>query len=81
MKITVFELEAWERAAFERLGEHHELTLLGEPLSAKTVAEHSDAEAVSTFIYSRLDRRVLEQLPRLKLIATRSTGYDHIEID
>lgn len=41
----------------------------------------SDAEIVSTFIYSEIDRGVLDELPALKLVATRSTGFDHIDID
>lgn len=81
MKITVFELEQWERGAFETLAKGNDLNLLDRPLNAKTAADHAEAEAVSTFIYSRLDRAVLEQLPRLKLIATRSTGVDHIDLD
>ncbi len=81
MNITIFELEEWERRAFETLADANELKLLDGPLSAKTAADHTDAEAVSTFIYSRLTRNVLEQLPRLKLIATRSTGFDHIDLD
>ncbi len=35
---------------------------------------------ISTFIYSKLDRQVLEKLAAVKLIATRSTGFDHIDI-
>jgi D-lactate dehydrogenase len=81
MKIVIFELEDWEREAFGRLGEEHELELLSVPLSRQTAAEHADADVVSTFIYSRLDRAVLEQLGNLKLIATRSTGFDHIDLD
>lgn len=30
MKITIFDLEDWERAAFESLGDRHEVTLLCE---------------------------------------------------
>jgi D-lactate dehydrogenase len=81
MKITIFELEEWERQAFERLHRQHDVTLLSKPLSAANASDHDDAEAVSTFIYSRLNRSVLEQLPHLKLIATRSTGFDHIDLD
>ncbi len=81
MKVTVFELEEWERGAFETLANGNELTLLDRSLNAKTAADHADAEAISTFIYSRLDRAVLEQLPHLKLISTRSTGVDHIDLD
>ena len=32
------------------------------------------------FVDSRVDREVIDQLPRLKLIITRSTGYDHIDV-
>ena len=73
MKITIVELEEVERQAFEPLHHEHELELVGSPLSANSAADHADAEAVSTVIYSRLDRPVLEQLPHLRLVATRST--------
>jgi D-lactate dehydrogenase len=39
-----------------------------------------DAEILSVFIYSDLDAALLRRLPKLKMIATRSTGYDHIDI-
>ncbi len=81
MKITIFELEDWERQAFEELGSQHEIELLSSPLSVKNATGYADTEAISTFIYSRLDRHVLQQLPHLKLIATRSTGVDHIDLD
>jgi D-lactate dehydrogenase len=81
MKIVLFELEGWEREAFTELGEANDLEMVVEPLSSETVEKHADAEIVSTFIYSKLDRSVLEQLPELKLIATRSTGVDHIDLD
>jgi D-lactate dehydrogenase len=38
-------------------------------------------EELSVFINSRLDREALRPLSALRLIATRSTGYDHIDID
>jgi D-lactate dehydrogenase len=82
VKITVFELEDWERSAFEPLDSgDNELELLADPLSVDNATEYADAEVISTFIYSRLDRPVLEKLDHLKLIATRSTGYDHIDLD
>lgn len=37
-------------------------------------------EVVSVFIYSKVDQEVLDNLPNLKMIATRSTGVDHIDI-
>ncbi len=38
------------------------------------------ATIVSTFINSRLTKSELAALPNLKFIATRSTGYDHIDV-
>ena len=40
-----------------------------------------DCEILSPFIHSRLDAAALDHLPKLKLIATRSTGYDHIDLE
>jgi D-lactate dehydrogenase len=36
---------------------------------------------VSTFTCSELNREVLEKFERLGLIATRSTGFDHVDAD
>ncbi len=51
------------------------------PLTEERAAEHRDADIVSAFIYSRLDRQVLSRFKQLKLVATRSTGYDHVDLD
>jgi D-lactate dehydrogenase len=77
---VVFEAEGRERAAFDRLGGVHKVNFVAEPLKAETASAFVDAEIVSTFVYSDLSRSVLENLGSLKLIATRSTGYDHIDI-
>jgi D-lactate dehydrogenase len=39
------------------------------------------AEALSVFIYSHVTREVIAGMPQLRFIATRSTGYDHIDVD
>ena len=80
MKIVIFETEPREAATFDALKQGHELVLTAEPLRPDNAARYADADVVSTFIYSKLGRDVLEKLPALKLIATRSTGYDHIDI-
>ena len=83
MKIVIFEVEDWERQTFEALTseEQQELEFVHEPLTAENAKEHADAEIVSTFIYSDMDKDVLQQFGNLKMIATRSTGYDHIDLD
>jgi D-lactate dehydrogenase len=40
----------------------------------------AEVEVLSPFIASRVDRDALDALPALRLIATRSTGVDHIEL-
>lgn len=45
------------------------------------VAQASDCEIISTFIHSHVSDRLLSQLPDLKFLATRSTGFDHIDVE
>ena len=42
------------------------------------VQKAKNAKIVSVFIYSKVDKKILKKLPNVKLITTRSTGYDHI---
>ena len=79
MNIAFFETESWEKELFGAALGGHALSFSSEPLDAAMVVRHKDAEILSPFIYSKLSRDVLSQLPKLKLIATRSTGVDHID--
>jgi len=81
MKIVIFELEQWERDVFEDLQKDHDVVLSDQKLTPGISSKLHDAEAISTFIYSDLSSSSLEQFPNLKLIATRSTGVDHIAMD
>ncbi len=81
MKIAVFEVENWERRIFDRLAENNSLKFSGFRLTAENASAFEDSEAISPFIYSQLSRQVLEKLRRLRFIATRSTGYEHIDTD
>jgi D-lactate dehydrogenase len=40
-----------------------------------------EAEVISVFVSSAVTRQMMERLPRLKLIALRSTGFDNIDLD
>lgn len=78
MNIVIFEAEDWERTACEPLALGHEVTFVGE--AATVDARFAGAEVISTFIDSRLDAATLAGFPKLRLIATRSTGYDHVDL-
>ena len=78
--LACFEVEPWEEAALtNRLGD---LTVraTAAPLARESLASAADAALVSVFIHSRVDAALLADLPALRLIATRSTGYDHIDL-
>lgn len=81
MKICVFEVEPWERQAFEVLADEHEVVFSSKPLTESNIAEYADADIVSVFIYSDLDADVLSKFKNLQMVATRSTGFDHIDTE
>ncbi len=81
MKVAIYEAEPWEQTTFESLQAEHELAFVEGPLRADALGNETDADVVSTFIYSRLSADALAQFPNLKLITTRSTGYDHVDLD
>lgn len=80
-KIVFYEVEDWMRdyLTANALGVHR-TELISEPLSESNAGEAADADIVSVFIYSRVDKHILDELTNVKLIATRSTGFDHIDI-
>ena len=51
------------------------------PLNATVKPRFTDISILSVFIRSQVDRKVIEKFPDLRLIATRSTGYDHIDLE
>ena len=59
MKIVVFEVEHHEAHAFKLLETKNEILLVAEPLRAANASTFSNAEIISTFIYSEVGRRVL----------------------
>lgn len=81
MKIVFYEVEDWVREYLAEGGlEDCTIELIKEPLDPYTASAAADAQIISVFIYSRVDKQVLDRLGALQFIATRSTGYDHIDV-
>lgn len=78
-QLVFFEVEQWEKDHLHSSFAEREVTYTDEKLNDRTVAQFADAEIISVFIYSTLSKAVLEKMPRLKAISTRSTGFDHID--
>lgn len=79
MKILFFEVASWERDLLRE--SFPEALLIEEKLTIDNVKNFSDAEVISTFVYSQVTKEVIDNLPNLKFIATRSTGFDHIDVE
>jgi D-lactate dehydrogenase len=64
------------RTAFPKLS----LTVLPDPLNEETASAAHDADVISVFVTSKVTRKTLAELPRVKLIVARSTGVDHVDL-
>lgn len=80
-KIAFFELEDWEKEHVRERLQGHEIKFFDHELNSEKVNEVADCEALGIFIYSELTPEILEKISNLKIIATMSTGFDHINLD
>jgi D-lactate dehydrogenase len=86
MKIAFFDLEEWHVAELQR---HMELLRLTDRVSAQFFTQHltpdlaeqnSECEAVALFVWTKLTSELIQKLPKLRLVLTMSTGFDHIDL-
>ncbi len=81
MKIVFFDLEDWEVEYFQKRIFNQDV----EYYKTSIQETHSDtiynADIICSFIFSPLGKQTLDKFKKLKLIATMSTGYDHIDMD
>jgi D-lactate dehydrogenase len=80
MKIAVVLAEDWEKKYLTQKLTGHELIFIDEPLTAQNADTVKEVEAISVFIYSPVTKELIDKLPNLKLVTTRSTGFDHIDL-
>ncbi|HVZ58674.1 MAG TPA: NAD(P)-dependent oxidoreductase [Patescibacteria group bacterium] len=80
MQIAFFEIEDWEEKFLKDKLQGHELTFSTDPVTPATSTIET-IEILSVFIYSKVDKELLEKMPKLKMIVTRSTGFDHIDLE
>jgi D-lactate dehydrogenase len=75
MKIDFTETEQPERDFFEAALAEHDLRFL-----TGLVEVEANAEILCIHLTSRIDAAFLDMHPALKLVTTRSAGYDHIDV-
>lgn len=82
-KIAFFGVKSWEREIIEK--EIAKIDSFGIGIFEQEVQEDlelaSKYDIISPFVYSKIDKSVLCKLPNLKMIASRSTGIDHVDVD
>lgn len=79
MTISFFELENWEKEYLKDKFPNHKLNLFSDTLDIRDIKKVKDSEIISVFIYSQVNQKLLSKLPKLKLINTSSTGFEHID--
>lgn len=80
MKIALFEVKGWEKTHIRKQLKGHDLKFFDEKLNDVAVGKYKDSECVCVFVNSTIDKKVVASLPKLRLIATMSTGFDHIDL-
>lgn len=81
MKIGFFNVEAWERDVLKKAFPQDILFFNSGDIKLSNVDKFKDIEVLSVFVHTKVPKNILNKLPKLKLIATRSTGYDHIDLE
>ncbi len=81
--ILFVEFETWEQQQLEDIcPEKCTITCTPKPLEDVPDEEIPEGvDVLSPFIHSDVSAEQLQRLPELELIATRSTGFDHIDMD
>lgn len=78
MRIAFYEAREDEIQYFKEKLKDFELYFFKESLKENNIL---DVEIISIFADSRIDKNILEKIKNLKFICTRTTGYDHIDLE
>jgi len=80
MKIAFFGTNKEEQAILSELITGTENHFFAEGFTNEHLEEIKDLDILCTFVGSQITSQVMDLFPNLKLIATRSTGFDHIDV-
>ena len=81
MVITFFEINDIEKERFSKNLNGHTLRFFEETIQNVKQEKYLDSDVISVFIHSKVDEKMIDKCENLKLIATRSTGTDHIDLN
>ncbi|MEX0940345.1 MAG: NAD(P)-dependent oxidoreductase [Candidatus Babeliales bacterium] len=80
MKIAFFEVNEEQKEVFKKAFSEDELHFFCESLIDEVPDSIKNADIISVFVCSEIKQKILNQFNNLKLIVTRSTGYNHVDV-
>lgn len=80
MKIFATEIEPWQKELLLKALPDDTFIFTDKKVSPELAKQHNDTEILTIFVESKITQEILDLLPNLKLIVTRTTGYDNIDI-
>ena len=84
MKMLIFDFRDSEKDFFNRHSfPDFDITFINKPLNELTVLtdeQWEETDIVSVFINSVVSETVINKFKNLRIVATRSTGYNHIDL-
>jgi D-lactate dehydrogenase len=80
-KIALFQIKGWEaeylKSALDKMGLECDVYEMG----VDKLPPKNDYQMISVFVGPSVDKKVIDYFPNLKFISTRSTGFDHIDLN
>lgn len=82
-KIAIFQIDGWQaKYMTDKIKEIGlDLDLFKGGVDVEDIKNPESYSAISVFVGPKVDKSVIDKFPNLKLITTRSTGFDHIDIE
>ncbi len=78
-KIAFFEINKSEQDYVKKQLKGFKILFFEEEIQNVNPKKFLDVDLISVFIYSKVSEDIINQIPKLKGIITRSTGFDHID--
>ena len=81
MEISFFDVtNNKEKEYFRKKLKGHSLKFFAKSIQNIPTREYKNSQIIVIFIHSQISEQIIDKLPKLKLILTKSTGFDHINI-
>lgn len=81
MNLGIFENNNFFKRGLSDLDSRHRLDLIASAYSPELELEADDYDVIAVTTNSIIDAAALERFPRLKMVMTTSTGYNHIDVE